>query len=154
MKTTKKIFLWKALFIMMLTVGSNTSHAQSVMLDYSAGSPMWCWQQQQQINAMKMQNMMMQLQILQFYRDQANGVQQQIMSNPFQPVQGIVTRDGSYVTPENVNNYRTERVSCGNCNGGFNYRTIYLGNGQTRTVKSRCSYCHGTGYISKHVSND
>lgn len=144
----------KGLFIVMLTVTLKVSYAQGYLLDYSAGSPLWCWQQQQQINAMAMQSMMMQQQILQFYRDQANTVQQQIKANPFQPVQGIVTKDGSYVIPENVNNYRTKRVSCEHCNGGFNHRTIYLGNGQARTAKSRCSYYHVRGYVFKCVSDN
>lgn len=154
MKTKRNVFLLKGLFVAMLGLVSKDSYAQSYLLDFGPGSPSWCWQQQQQINAMAMQNMMMQQQVLQFYQNQANAVQQQIMFNPFQPVQGIMTNDGTYITPETVNNYHTERVSCEHCNGGFNQRTVYLGNGHTSTVKSRCSYCHGSGYVTKHVSND
>ena len=73
---------------------------------------------------MRMQNMIMQQQLVQFYRNQAAAVQQQIMSNPFQPVQGIVTRDGNYITPQTVNQYTTTKVDCEHCDGGFNYKTI------------------------------
>lgn len=138
----------------MLAVASKVSYAQDYLLNYGPDSPSWCWQQQQEINAMVIQNMMMQQQILAYYRNQTNTVQQQIMANPFQPVQGIVTRDGTYLSPDNVDNYHTEQVSCDHCDGGFNYRKVYMSNGQTRTVKSRCTYCRGNGYVTKHVPND
>lgn len=150
----KKNFFINGMMIAMLAAAPNVSRAQDYLLNYGPGSPAWCWQQQQEINAMAMQNMMMQQQILQYYRNQTNAVQQQIMANPFQPVQGIVTRDGTYLTPKNVNNYRTERVACEHCDGGYNYRTIWLGGDKTSRVRSRCSYCHGSGYVTKHVAND
>ena len=35
---------------------------------------------------------------------------------------------------------------CTNCLGrGFNPKTVYMGNGQYRTLKDRCNFCHGNG---------
>lgn len=94
---------------------------------------------------MSAQSMMMQHQLVNYYRNQAAAIQQQMMNNPFQPVQGIYTTDGTYITPQNVNNNHTERTTCEHCDGGFTYKKMYMGNGQVRTVKRRCSYCHGNG---------
>ena len=76
MKSFEKVLLMFAFTMIFTTI----SKAQDFLLDCGSGSPSWCWQQQQQINAMKMQNMMMQQQILQFYRNQAAAVQQQPVS--------------------------------------------------------------------------
>lgn len=119
---------------------------------YEPGTPAWCWQQQQQINAIDYQQMIMRQQILNFYRQQAQDVTNWIMTNPTTPYPGsIITRDGTILNSENINDYERTKVSCENCNGGFNYKRIYAGNGQYITRKSRCSYCHGTGVVSKHV---
>lgn len=144
--------LGKAILIVALFMSAISANAQDWLLTYGPGSPAWCWQQQQQINAMQTQNMIMQQQLVQYYRNQAAAIQQQIMSNPFQPVQGIVTHDGNYITPQNVNQYTTTEVDCEHCNGGYNYKTLYVGSGNTRTVKQRCSWCHGNGTVTKRVS--
>lgn len=145
-------FFGKVVLVVVWFLSATSVNAQDWLLSYGPGSPAWCWQQQQEINAMRMQNMIMQQQLVQFYRNQAAAVQQQIMSNPFQPVQGIVTRDGNYITPQTVNQYTTTKVDCEHCDGGFNYKTIYVGSGNTRTVKERCSWCHGNGTVTKRVS--
>lgn len=141
------LFLWVAL-------AGQSLNAQDYLLSYGPGSPSWCWQQQQQINAMAMQNMMMRQQITQYYQNQAAAVQQQIMANPFQPVQGIITYDGTYVTPETVNRYSRREVPCSHCNGGYNQKTIYLGTGGSRTIRQKCTWCHGKGTVSKLVENE
>lgn len=149
----KKLFR-EGFLVLMLIVGIHTMQAQDYLLNYGPGSPSWCWQQQQQINAMSMQNMMMQQQIVNYYRNQANAVQQQMMMNPTQPISGIVTYDGVYITPENVGNYHTEQVDCEHCQNGYIYRQVYVGYGQSRTEKRRCTYCHGTGSVLRHVPNE
>jgi len=138
--------------VVALFLSATYASGQDWLQNYGPGSPSWCWQQQQQINAMRWQNMMMQHQLVENARNQAAAVQQQMMSNPFQPVQGIVTHDGTYITPQTVNQYTTETVACEHCSGGYNYKTLYVGSGNTRTVKQRCTWCHGKGSVTKRVS--
>lgn len=126
------------------------ANAQNYLMDYGPGSPAWCWQQQQQYQAMQMQMMIQRQQLLNFYRNQRIAVEQQMMNG--QPVQGIVTLDGQYITPESGNNYHREQVPCDNCNGGKITRQ-YMSNGQVRTQTRTCGYCHGKGYKTQLVEN-
>lgn len=103
---------------------------------------------------MNMQNTMLQIQIMNYRQQQVAAATQWMQTNPFTPMPGVLTHDGVYVTPETVNNYHKENVTCEHCNGGYNYRNVYVGGGETRRVKSRCSWCHGKGYITKTVRND
>lgn len=148
MKTISKFLM----VIVMMIAGVNSASAQSdYLLNFGPGSSSWCWQQQQQINAMSMQNTLMRAQIMNYYRQQAVNATQQLLNNPFQPMQGIVTYDGTYVTPENVNTYSKEKIDCDNCNGrGYNYRTIYTGR-ENKVIKIRCSFCHGSGKVVRMV---
>ena len=151
MKTNYKFML----VLVMVTIGFCSAKAQSdYLLNYGPGSPSWCWQMQQQINAISTQNAMMQAQITNYYNQQAAAATYHMMTNPFQPMQGVMTYDGVYVTPQTVNNYHKEEVVCGHCDGGYNYRTVYLGNGNTRRVESRCTYCHGKGTVTRTVKNE
>lgn len=136
----------------MVAVAPSVCDAQSFMLDYGPGSPAWCWQQQQEINAMAAQCMRMQLQVHQFYQNQAAAATQWMQTNPCTPMPGVLTYDGVYVTPEMCNNYHQETESCPHCNGGYNYRSVYLGNGRTSQQKTRCGWCHGKGYVTKTAS--
>lgn len=55
-------------------------------------------------------------------------------------------QNGYYNTHQRTGRYVETRETCDNCNGeGFIYRTVYMGGGETRTVKRRCGFCHGTG---------
>lgn len=128
--------------------------AQYFVPDYSLGGIMWCAQMDQRINAMQMQNAMMRQQVLNYYRQQAAAATQHMMNNPCSPISGVMTYDGVYVTPETVNEYHKENVTCEHCDGGYNYRNVYMGGGETRQVKSRCSWCHGKGYVTKTVRNE
>ena len=137
----------------MIIAGLTSANAQ-YYLDYGPGSIAWDMQMQQRENAMRMKNAMMQAQILNYYQQQAAAATQWMQTNPFQPMPGVVTYDGVYVTPETVNDYHKEEVSCDHCDGGYNYRTVYMGGGEYRQVKSRCRWCHGTGHVTKTVRND
>lgn len=151
MKKISKIMLCLGLSIM----GFDTVKAQSdYLLNYGPGSPAWCWQMQQQQNAMSMQNAMMRAQIMNYCNQQATAATQHLMNNPFQPMPGVVTYDGAYVTPQNVNNYHKEQVDCEHCNGGYNYSTVYLGGNHTKQVKRICVFCHGNGTVTKTVMDD
>ena len=151
MKATYKFMM----VVAMVTVGLCSVKAQgNYLLDYGPGSISWCWQMQQRENVISAQNAMMQAQILNFYRQQAAAATQHMMTNPFQPMQGIVTYDGVYLTPETVNSYHKEEVECEHCDGGYIYRTVYMGGGETRQVKRRCSFCRGKGTVTRTVKND
>ena len=151
MKTIAKLFI----ICYMVLIGFSSAKAQNdYLLNYGPGSPSWCWQMQQGINAMSMQNAMMQQQILNYYRQQAAAATQWMQTTPCTPMPGVITDDGVYVTPETVNNYHKENVTCEYCDGGYNYRNVYMGGGETRQVKSRCSWCHGKGYVTKTVRNE
>lgn len=139
----------------MAFAGISSASAQcDYLLDYGPGSISWCWNMQQQINAMSAQTSAMQQQVLNYYRQQAAAATQWMQTNPFQPMPGVMTYDGVYVTPETVNDYHKEQVECEHCDGGYNYRTIYMGGGETRQTKSRCNWCHGNGYVTRTVKND
>ena len=127
-------------------IGFASANAQSYLLDYGPGSIPWCIQMDQRINAMRTQNAVMQAQVLAYYQQQAAAATQHLMTNPFQPMPGIVTYDGVYITPDTVNDFHKEDVDCEHCDGGYNYRLVWMGS-ENRQVKSRCSYCHGKGYV-------
>ena len=118
-----------------------------------AGQMQQQMQMQQRINAISMQNAMMRAQTLAYYQQQAAAATQHLMNNPFQPMPGIVTYDGVYVTPDTVNDYHKEQVDCEHCDGGYNTRTYLIG-GECKEIRSRCTYCHGNGYVTKTVRND
>ena len=134
-------------------VGMSSAKAQNYLLDYGPGSIPWCMQMQQRINAISMQNAMMRAQTLAYYQQQAAAATQHLMNNPFQPMSGIVTYDGVYITPDTVNDYHKEQVDCEHCDGGYNTRT-YLVGGECKEIRSKCTYCHGNGYVTKTVRND
>lgn len=143
-----QIIIVAAVFSM---IGMVSAKAQSsYLLDYGPGSIPWCIQMDQQINALSMQNAMMRAQTLAYYQQQAAAATQHLMNNPFQPMSGVITYDGVYITPDTVNDYHKEQVECEHCDGGYNYRSYVIG-GECRTVKSRCSYCHGNGYVTRTV---
>ena len=113
---------------------------------WEPGSLAWCWQQQQQINFTRIQNAIMQQQVLNFYRQQAQNVTNWINSHPFDPYPGqVLTKDGFIVNYELISSQR-EKGQCSNCNGeGFLKENYYMGNNHVKTNKRRCGMCHGTG---------
>ena len=131
-------------------ISANEVSAQSY-LDYGPGSPAWCYQMQQRENAISMQNAIMQQQILNYYQEQAAAATWHMQNTPFVPMQGIQTYNGPYINYGE--SYHTEKVTCDKCDGGYNYKQIYMGGGEARTVKSRCTWCNGTGTLSKKVKN-
>ena len=134
-------------------VGMTSAKAQNYLLDYGPGSIPWCMQMQQRINAISMQNAMMRAQTMAFYQQQAAAATQHLMNNPFQPMPGIVTYDGVYITPDTVNDYHKEQVDCEHCDGGSNTRAYLIG-GECKEIRQRCTYCHGNGYVTRTVRND
>lgn len=151
MKNMKKFFLTLSLVI----AGLTSANAQcDYLLNYGPGGLAWTWQMQQQLNAGNAYLAAMQQQTVNYYQQQAAAATQWLQTNPCQPMPGVMTYDGVYVTPETVNNYHKEQVECEHCDGGYNYRTIYLGGDRTRQSKTKCNWCHGNGYVTKTVKND
>ena len=152
-KMKKSIFTLAAMFI--IVVGAKAQFPMfgcGLGWGTEAGSPAWCWQQQQINNAIDNQIMMMRMQQMNFYRQQTQDIENWIRTNPTTPYPGnVLTHDKIIINPDNINDYERVQVNCEHCDGGFNYKQVYAGNGQTNTQKSRCSFCHGTGTVTKHV---
>ena len=92
----------------------------------------WMMQQQQINNQMSMQNAMMQQQIVNFYRQQAQNVNQQFMNNPTQPIRGnFLTYDGDIFNYETVQQMRKEHKK------------------EKKSTKN-CSMCGGSGKIIRN----
>lgn len=113
------------------------------------GSIAWEMQMIQRENAVRAQTAMMRQQILNYYHQQASAATWHIMNQPFVPMQGVQTYNGSYIS--SGESYTTETVPCDHCNGGYNYKDMYMGGGEIRTIKSRCNWCYGTGTIKRKV---
>ncbi len=138
-------------FVTVMTIMSADDAKAQYYMDYGPGSIAWDAQMQQRENAMRMQNAMMQQQIRNYYQQQAAAATWHMQNAPFVPMQGVQTYNGPYIS--NGESYHMETVTCDHCDGGYNYRQTYMGGGETRTVKSRCNWCHGSGKIKKKVKN-
>lgn len=133
-------------------IGAVSANAQNYFLDYGPGSIPWCMQMDQRINAMSMQNAAMQAQVLSYYQQQAAAATQHMINNPLQPMQGVMTYDGVYITPDTVNDYHKEQVDCEHCKGGYNTRYYVIG-GECKEIRQKCTHCHGKGYVTRTVRN-
>lgn len=147
MKTTSKMLVI-GLIASLFFFTANVCKAQSYM-DFGPGSISWCWQQQQQFQAWQMQQMIQHQQLLQYYNNQRIAAEQQMMS-AMQSMQSFAPYSGVYQYSGECNTYHTENVPCDYCNGGQVTRQ-YMSNGQVRTQKRTCGYCHGKGYTRKTV---
>lgn len=125
-----------------LILGVTVAKAQ-YLLDFGPGSPAWCMQQQQQMWMMNMQMAAVQQQQAEAV---ANFVKNQMNNMP-----GLqMPSNGYYMAAvDNGGGYQSSTEPCINCDGGYNTRKVYMGNGHVSEVKSRCSICHGKGYISR-----
>ena len=151
MKTQKMVRMAVvAMTAVMALASANDAKAQYYM-DYGPGSLAWDAQMQQRENAIRMQNAQMQQQIMNYYQQQAAAATWQLQNQPFVPMQGVQTYNGPYIN--SGESYHIETEACDHCDGGYNYREVYMGGGQSRTVKSRCNWCHGTGEIKRKVKD-
>ena len=65
------------------------------------------------------------------------------MSAPFIPFSCVPS-----APMQSASTKETKDTRCSNCLGrGFNPKTMYMGNGQYRTVQDRCNFCHGKGTV-------
>lgn len=129
--------------------------------DMSAGSPLWMWEQQQRINSMATANAKMSCDIVAFYRQQADRVTQQIMTDPTRPVAGYFDYSGNWVSYDMV--AADNMASAGNdCEHGStrsgqealekvqDYYSNRYGNTECPICKGRkyCQTCSGSKFIN------
>lgn len=115
--------------------------------DMSPGSPLWMWNQQQEINRMQTQNARMSCEITAFYKRQADMITQQMMENPFQPIAGYVDIDGNYITAEMVSADKSDN-SVNSRNGYEEIRAKNKEYYSERYGNKECHMCHGSGICS------
>lgn len=118
--------------------------------DMTPGSPAWTWNKQQEINIMSTQNAKAESELVNYYRQQAQQIEKQIIENPTQPIAGYTDRDGNWISREMIeaDNYMPDN----------NDKTIKESNNYTSYYKERygnkichicngykkCIYCNGT----------
>ena len=69
-------------------------------------------------------------------------------------IPNITDYPASYDSEQSLNpykgHYETKTERCINCSGkGYNMKYIWHGGDKSSTVQQRCSYCHGTGTVTK-----
>ena len=118
------------------------------------GTPAWCWQQQQQINAQQNYMNYLSMQNLYLYRPKTlpvTNLPQVPYYGSYNCTMPTTTNSIDSEAPmQNTSRMRTRDARCTNCLGrGFNPKTMYMGNGQYRTVQDRCNFCHGRGTVKE-----
>lgn len=159
------IFIIAAAFC--LTVSAKAQYDNYV----GPGSLAWCWQQQQIMNAInnrlsadfwRLRNPSYQQMQAMWNRTPVNVPPAPMPVPPMPTFPTPPANSNSYPEPtgqiggsssiENtITQFEERQVTCEYCNGGFNSRQVYLGNGNVRTVRSRCAYCHGRGTRKERV---
>ena len=83
--------------------------------DFSPGSPLWMWGQQQEINRMSTQIARMECEQVAFYKRQADEITRQLIENPLQPIAGYYDIDGNWISHEMVaNGYLDDNIHTNN----------------------------------------
>ena len=101
----------------------------------AAGSAEWCMQQQQLINQQNMVNAYWNQQYLNQVRLNADMARYWLLNHPYE--------SNPMVKPQS-----NQTRQCFNCNGtGWIEKRVYLGNNEVRTIRQRCGYCSGRGYV-------
>lgn len=118
--------------------------------DMSPGSPLWCWNQQQQINTMATQKARMEWENVAFLKRQAQQIEQQIIANPTAPIAGYFDREGNWIS--------AEMVAAGGGDGGDTTNTTKksttdlrqknINYWEERYGDKDCHSCHRTGVCS------
>lgn len=120
------------------------------------GQVMWDTMENIQMNnnlqQMRAQTMMMQMQYMNMVNANAAAATYNLMNNPFGSM-SMMTRDGEIISTENVSDYERRETTCSSCGGsGKNTRSKPDYSTRTiRTVEEHCSNCHGRGYTSRLV---
>ena len=140
--------------LFVLVLGASKVSAQS--FNPYMGQVMWNTMENIQMNnnlqQMRAQTMMMQMQYMNMVNANAAAATYNLMNNPFGSM-SMMTRDCEIITTDNASDYERREITCGSCGGSGkiirskpNYSTRTI-----RTVEEQCSSCHGRGYISRLV---
>lgn len=131
--------------------------------DMSPGSPLWSWNVQQRINTMSTRNVRMQCETLAFYRRQRDMIEEQLQTNPYQPIAGYVNSDGYWISADMVGSAYPDSgggVESYNANENIReknseYYQERYGNKECHIChgSGRCTTCNGTGYVSNHLTS-
>lgn len=120
------------------------------------GQVMWDTMQNIQMNnnlqQMRAQTMMMQMQYMNMVNANAAAATYNLMNNPFGSM-NMMTREGEVISSDDIHDYERRDVTCSSC-GGRGKITRSKSDYSTRkirTVEEHCSNCHGRGYISRLV---
>ena len=141
-------------FLIVLVLGTSKVSAQ--FFNPYMGQVMWDTMENIQmynnLQQMRAQTMMMQMQYMNMVNANAAAATYNLMNNPFGSM-SMMTRDGEIISTENASDYERREITCGSCGGrgrvtrskpDYSTRTI-------RTVEVYCSDCHGRGHISRLV---
>jgi len=104
------------------------------------------------LQQMRAQTMMMQMQYMNYLNANAAAATYNLMNNPFAPM-SMVTREGEVISSDEIQDYERRDITCTSC-GGRGKITRSKPDYSTRTVRyvdDYCSDCHGRGSISRLV---
>lgn len=146
----------KNLVVLLVLVFGFTSKVSAQFYNPYMGEVYWNTMQNIQMNnnlqQMRAQTMMMQMQYMNYLNANAAAATYNLMNNPFAPM-SMVTREGEVISSDEIQDYERRDVTCSSCNGrgkitrskpDYSTRTV-------RYVDDYCSDCHGRGSISRMV---
>ena len=116
--------------------------------DTSVGSPLWQWNMQQEINRFDTQYARAQCERIAFLRRQTAEIEQQLITNPLQPIAGFWNANGEWVSRETVaalHDDNKENTSSLRQNGFEEIRQKNRDYYQQRYGDKDCYLCHHSG---------
>lgn len=102
---------------------------------------------------MQAQTNMLQMNYMNMLQQNAAAATWHMQNMPFVPMSGVVTREGDFISNDEIQNYERRNVDCDDCGGtGKKYENrVSYSTKTVRKVEVNCSTCHGRGTISRLV---
>jgi len=102
---------------------------------------------------MQAQTNMLQMNYMNMLQQNAAAATWHMQNMPFVPMPGVVTREGNFISNDEIQNYERRNVDCDDCGGtGKKYENrVSYSTKTVRKVEVNCSTCHGRGTISRLV---
>jgi len=102
---------------------------------------------------MQAQTNMLQMNYMNMLQQNAAAATWHMQNMPFVPMPGVVTREGDFISNDEIQNYERRNVDCDDCGGtGKKYENrVSYSTKTVRKVEVNCSTCHGRGTISRLV---
>ena len=142
--------------VVLIVLVLGTSNVSAQFFNPYMGQVMWDTMENIQMNnnlqQMRAQTMMMQMQYMNMVNANAAAATYNLMNNPFGSM-SMMTRDGEIISTENASDYERRDITCSSC-GGRGKITRSKPDYSTRTIRyvdEYCSDCHGRGSISRLV---